>query len=543
MTVNLNFLKNYCVGHNPITTCCNVNALTIIFTIIFVYIAYEPHYTGDRLSVKRYQYIPRVITTKNVANATSTAISNRAGNNNAEVPQGLNVPNENDVDQLRMLPNDPAHPQDNVEQSENSQVHHDADLHEPETGVAAPRFNAFPLTDDTITTTEHVETTEYAITKEKATKYGWLAGNFFFCLYVLRRVAPWGFMIACVIGSYMKLVKSLIRSIIASPKQLHYDSNLNLYLDLAYITPQLIVSSAPTTTYLESWYRYPLDDLLNYLETNHNSHWHLFNFRGEDPGYKDEEVQFKVSHYPFPDHYPPPIRYMIDATDEIDRFLSQTDENVAVLHCKAGKGRSGTLGCAYLMLSGVKHGHSMDVDSVIGAYTERRMRRFGGDGVSIVSQKRYLRYWGQYLQSDELKQQYSQWSNNHEKLLIDKIIFRNCIKKELPLSISQYKAVQESNRENTVVETLIPHVSSDVANFKREGKDLVCQFRDPVYVDEDIMIGIGGFSYLWFNTFFEHISTIKTSCSFPWEGIDGFKGTKQQGFRFFDRVEFYFSVY
>lgn len=340
----------------------------------------------------------------------------------------------------------------------------------------------------------------------------------------------------------MKFVKSLIRSIIASPKQLHYDSNLNLYLDLAYITPQLIVSSAPTTTYLESWYRYPLSDLITYLETNHNQHWHLFNFRGEDPGYKDEDVQFKVSHYPFPDHFPPPIQYIIDASDEIDQFLSASDDNMAVLHCKAGKGRLGTMCCAYLMLSGMKQGHAIDVESVIRIYTERRMRKFGGDGVSIVSQKRYLQYWNEYLKSDELKQQYSLWSKVHKQLPIYKVIFRNCTRESLPFSISQYKKVQESNRINTIVETLATQVSSDFTDLIREGRDLVYTLRDPIEVGEDVMIGIGSFSYLWFNTFFEHINTTKSSCSFPWKGIDGFKGTKQQGFKLFDRVEIHFFV-
>lgn len=340
----------------------------------------------------------------------------------------------------------------------------------------------------------------------------------------------------------MKLIKSLIRSIIASPKQLHYDSNLNLYLDLAYITPQLIVSSAPTTTYLESWYRYPLTDLITYLETNHKQHWHLFNFRGEDPGYKDEDVRYKVSHYPFPDHYPPTMLYLIDATTEVDQFLSESDENVAVLHCKAGKGRLGTVCCAYLMFSGTKQGLATDVESVIEEYTEKRMRKFGGDGVSIVSQKRYLQYWYEYLQTDGLKQQYQHWLKNHAHLFIDRIVFRNCIRESLPFSISQYKLVQETNRINTIVEPLLLQISTELAYISREGQDLIYIFQDPVEVGEDVMIGIGSFSYLWFNTFFEHVTTTTPSCSFPWKGIDGFKGTKQQGFRLFDRIEIHFSI-
>ncbi|KAI5965116.1 TEP1 [Candida theae] len=339
----------------------------------------------------------------------------------------------------------------------------------------------------------------------------------------------------------MKLVKSLIRSIIASPKQLHYDSNLHLYLDLAYITPQLIVCSAPTTTYLESWYRYPLTDLITYLESNHGSHWHLFNFRGEDPGYNDKDVGFRVSHYPFPDHYPPPMQYIIDATDEIGRFLRENDDNVVVLHCKAGKGRSGTICCAYLMLSNWKQGGGIDVGNVIQTYTERRMRKFGGDGVSILSQKRYLRYWSEYLQSDDLRGSYSKWSKVKNQISIAKVTFRNCNKDTLPFGISSYKTVQEGYRINTIVEPLLQQVSCDVAHISRDGNDLIYNLLQPVKVGEDVMISIGSFSYLWFNVFFELTNAAAPSCSFPWTGIDGFKGTKQQGLRLFDRVEIHFG--
>jgi hypothetical protein len=58
-----------------------------------------------------------------------------------------------------------------------------------------------------------------------------------------------------------------------------------------------------------------------------------------------------------------------------------------VVHCKAGKGRSGTATCSYLMS---EEGWTMD--KALQRFTERRMRPNMGKGVSIPSQLRWLGY-------------------------------------------------------------------------------------------------------------------------------------------------------
>lgn len=45
----------------------------------------------------------------------------------------------------------------------------------------------------------------------------------------------------------------------------------------------------------------------------------------------------------------PPFSYMSLVSREIGAWFSGSDARVAVLHCKAGKGRSGTMACAYLL--------------------------------------------------------------------------------------------------------------------------------------------------------------------------------------------------
>lgn len=60
---------------------------------------------------------------------------------------------------------------------------------------------------------------------------------------------------------------------------------------------------------------------------------------------------------------------------------------VAVVHCKAGKGRSGTVVCSYLISQ-----QGWSAQDALNRFTERRMRVGFGPGVSIPSQLRWVEY-------------------------------------------------------------------------------------------------------------------------------------------------------
>lgn len=62
-------------------------------------------------------------------------------------------------------------------------------------------------------------------------------------------------------------------------------------------------------------------------------------------------------------------------------------ERVAVVHCKAGKGRSGTVATGYLISQ-----EGWKKEDALKRFTERRMRVGFGNGVSIPSQMRYVGY-------------------------------------------------------------------------------------------------------------------------------------------------------
>ncbi|KAK9451040.1 protein-tyrosine phosphatase-like protein [Limtongia smithiae] len=178
-----------------------------------------------------------------------------------------------------------------------------------------------------------------------------------------------------------------LRSAVASPRSRHYDPVAGTYLDLAYLDKNIIVCSMPTNEFPKIMYRNSLTDLRKLLTLRHGNHWHIWEFRSEGAGYNDSEFYNRVSHFPFPDHNPPPFAMLPTIIASLHKFLSQNLENVAVLHCKAGKGRSGTVFCSYLIAQ-----HRWSAQSALAHFTARRMRAGFGEGVSILSQRRYISY-------------------------------------------------------------------------------------------------------------------------------------------------------
>ncbi|KAJ5273345.1 Phosphatase tensin type [Penicillium angulare] len=205
---------------------------------------------------------------------------------------------------------------------------------------------------------------------------------------------------------------SILRQIVAGPRLQHPESNL----DLCYVTDKIIATSGPSGTYPQRAYRNPLDALVNFLDLKHGSNWCIWEFRAEGTGYPDSEVYGRIHHFPWPDHHPPPfallpnimgsMRNWIHKTDDItvtnndkDQDGSSSNERVIVVHCKAGKGRSGTIATGYLISQ-----EGWKKEDALQRFTERRMRVGFGAGVSIPSQLRYVGYIDRW--TNELHKEY-----------------------------------------------------------------------------------------------------------------------------------------
>ncbi|KAJ5505058.1 Phosphatase tensin type [Penicillium fimorum] len=202
-------------------------------------------------------------------------------------------------------------------------------------------------------------------------------------------------------------MSSILRQIVAGPRQQHPEAGL----DLCYVTENVIATSGPSATYPKRAYRNPLDALVNFLDTKHGANWCIWEFRAEGTGYPDSEVYGRIHHFPWPDHHPPPFAHIPNIMAGMRDWLKQLDEKnlpdtdtdkqerVAVVHCKAGKGRSGTIACAYLISQ-----EGWKKEDALQRFTDRRMRVGFGDGVSIPSQLRYVGYIDKW--TNEMGKQY-----------------------------------------------------------------------------------------------------------------------------------------
>lgn len=227
-------------------------------------------------------------------------------------------------------------------------------------------------------------------------------------------------------------------------------NELGLHLDISLIVPGIVVCSYPVVATKRQLVRNKLDDLIEYLNTTYGlGNWRLYNLKSEvgDADYSDADLFNKLyqnsniaitssscnrgsaSRIEVPkhrkmlslnpklvintldnlepiflrkgwlDHFPPPFDLLQDVVDDMGHFLAKNNNHVCVLHCKMGKGRSGTICVAYLMkFRNISFEDSMEM------FTKGRFKRIITQGITIKSQLRYLKYHKYFLSFDSNSQ-------------------------------------------------------------------------------------------------------------------------------------------
>ena len=159
-------------------------------------------------------------------------------------------------------------------------------------------------------------------------------------------------------------------------------------LDLTYITERIIAMGMPSS-HLEGLYRNPMEEVQRFLNTRHTAHYKVYNLCEERSYPKNSFYLQEI--FPFKDHEAPPLNLMKSFCEDAKKFLDEDKKNIVAVHCKAGKGRTGTMICCLLLYM-----NTFNTAAECLQYYGM-MRAENGKGVTIPSQIRYVNYFEQIL--------------------------------------------------------------------------------------------------------------------------------------------------
>lgn len=172
-------------------------------------------------------------------------------------------------------------------------------------------------------------------------------------------------------------------------------------LDLVYITPRLIGMSVPATGCWTPLYRNPISEVARFFERFHPDAYAIINMCPELPYSSYPFRTGSVHRYAVQDHAPPLLADTVLFLEFAREWMSHP-QNVLAIHCRGGKGRTGSFCCAWLMY--VKEAE--DAEDARNYFALRRTdtdrhRIRKSQGVETVSQVRYLTYVEKLLQDQK----------------------------------------------------------------------------------------------------------------------------------------------
>ncbi|DAZ98729.1 TPA: hypothetical protein N0F65_006761 [Lagenidium giganteum] len=181
----------------------------------------------------------------------------------------------------------------------------------------------------------------------------------------------------------MSVVSFRLKQLVSREKRRFEEDGFNL--DLTYVTNRIIAFGYPAESF-EGIYRNHYKDVFHFFEKRHPNRYQIYNLCSER-SYDKEKFHSRVMEFPFDDHCPPPIDLFDPFCRSIDAWLADDPANVAAIHCKAGKGRTGVMICAYLLHSGVWRTAYGAMEFFAAA------RSLKVEGVTIPSQRRFIMYF------------------------------------------------------------------------------------------------------------------------------------------------------
>ncbi|KXJ21447.1 phosphatidylinositol 3,4,5-trisphosphate 3-phosphatase and dual-specificity protein phosphatase PTEN [Exaiptasia diaphana] len=261
-------------------------------------------------------------------------------------------------------------------------------------------------------------------------------------------------------------------------------------LDLTYIKPNIVAMGFPSEN-IEGVYRNHMDEVYRFLEQRHKDHYKVYNLCSERQ-YDPSKFHQRVATYPFDDHNAPPFELIKPFCDDVDEWLKAHKDNVAIIHCKAGKGRTGVMICAYLR----HNGHFDDVNEALKYYGNARTRN--AKGVTIPSQRRYVCYYDTLIRHKLTYEPTMVLLERFEIITIPNMQNGTCSPYftlwQYKVKIHQSKVFETTKRGDTTITLPLPQLLPICGDIRIEF------FHKEKFSKERIF-------QFWFNTFFISVGT------------------------------------
>lgn len=190
------------------------------------------------------------------------------------------------------------------------------------------------------------------------------------------------------LASQKKELEKVTRRMVSENKRRYQKDGFDL--DLTYVTERVIAMSFPSSG-KQALYRNPIREVVRFLDTKHLDHYRVFNLCSEK-GYDPKLFHYRVERVMIDDHNVPSLDDMLRYTACVREWMAADSRNVIAIHCKGGKGRTGTMVCTWLIDSDQFESAQESLDYFGERRTDKSMSsKF--QGVETPSQSRYVGYY------------------------------------------------------------------------------------------------------------------------------------------------------
>ncbi|RMZ96992.1 phosphatidylinositol 3-4-5-trisphosphate 3-phosphatase TPTE2-like [Brachionus plicatilis] len=161
-------------------------------------------------------------------------------------------------------------------------------------------------------------------------------------------------------------------------------------LDLCYISKRVIAMSFPSSG-IDGVYRNRIEQVAKFLDEKHPNKYKVYNLCSErtyDTSYFHERCERVM----IDDHNVPSLKDAIRFSKDVRNWMNADPENVIAVHCKGGKGRTGTMICIWLLESK----QYANASEALYKFGDRRTNWDKGkifQGVETPSQSRFVGYY------------------------------------------------------------------------------------------------------------------------------------------------------